>query len=66
MVEKNGKEGEMKPKRSMRKAVNLKCKDCNYDPLDRGTWRQQVGSCTATDCSLHEFRPKPSKAEKTV
>lgn len=41
----------------MRKAINDKCKECNYDPLDKGNWRQQVQSCTYTDCSLYEYRP---------
>lgn len=48
-------------KRSMRAAINAKCKDCNYDPLDTGTWRQQIASCNSTDCSLHPFRPMPIK-----
>ena len=39
-------------------AINAKCKDCIYDPLDRGTWRQQVEACTFIDCPLYEYRPK--------
>ena len=42
------------------KAINEKCKDCIYDELDKGTWRQQVGACTMTDCSLYEYRPLDS------
>ena len=48
-----------KKRPSMRAAINAKCKDCSYDPLDRGTWRQQVGACTDTECSLHPLRPMP-------
>jgi hypothetical protein len=43
----------------MRAAINAKCKDCIYDKLERGTWRQQAGACTITSCSLYEFRPMP-------
>ena len=47
------------PKRpSMRWAIDLKCKDCIYDPLAGGTWRQQVEECTAKDCPLWGLRPK--------
>ena len=31
---------------SMRNAINAKCKDCLYDPVDGGNWRQQVEACT--------------------
>ena len=46
---------------SRQKAINDKCKDCIYDPLAGGTWRQQVESCEIMDCPLWVFRPK-SKA----
>lgn len=42
---------------SLRKAINEKCKDCIYDPLDSGNWRQQVTGCTSRDCSLWLVRP---------
>jgi hypothetical protein len=45
-------------------AINAKCKDCNYDELDKGTWREQVESCKATDCSLWEFRPITAATRK--
>ena len=45
-------------KPSLRKAINDKCKDCSYDPYDKGTWRQQVEACNITDCSLWPLRPK--------
>lgn len=33
-------------------AIEAKCKDCTYDPLDSGTWRQQVERCDITDCAF--------------
>jgi hypothetical protein len=33
------------------------CKDCTYDELDKGTWRQQVAACTIKTCPLHSVRP---------
>ena len=58
-------EEQSKGKRSLRSAINAHCKDCIYDPLDKGAgnWRQQVEACTVTKCALYEFRPvsKPKK-----
>lgn len=46
------------PKRpSMRKAVNAFCRDCIYDPVEPGTWLQQVTACTSPDCPLYPVRP---------
>ena len=45
------------PKPSWRKAINAKCRDCIYDPVDGGTWRQQVEACTSPDCALFQLRP---------
>ncbi len=45
-------------KHSLRKAVNAKCKDCIYDNLCPGTWRQQVTLCTVKECPLWEVRPR--------
>ena len=39
-------------------AIAAKCKECTYDPLDDGTWRQQVERCHITDCALWNYRPK--------
>ncbi len=39
-------------------AIEAKCKDCIYDELDHGTWRQQVERCELMECSLWEYRPK--------
>jgi hypothetical protein len=49
------------PKPSKRAAINGKCKDCIYDPNGGGSWREQVGACTSTDCALFELRPMPTK-----
>ena len=58
-------EGEAKGRPSMRKAINAYCKDCGYDPLDKGAgnWRQQVGACPVVKCHLWPLRPgsKPKK-----
>ena len=39
-------------------AIEAKCKDCIYDELDHGTWRQQVERCEIIDCALWKFRLK--------
>ena len=43
---------------SLRKAINLKCKDCTYDNKAPGTWRQQVAFCCVKTCPLWAVRPK--------
>ncbi len=43
---------------SLRKVINAKCKDCIYDDLAPGTWRQQVNLCSSYSCSLWPHRPK--------
>ena len=42
-------------------AIDAKCKECTYDPLDDGTWRQQVEQCELTACALYPYRPKSLK-----
>jgi len=42
-------------------AIDAKCKDCGYDPYDKGTWRYQIEICPCTDCPLYEFRPVTMK-----
>ena len=46
---------------SLRKAIDNMCKDMSYDPLDEGTWRQQVAACTTKDCPLYNVRPVDEK-----
>ena len=48
-------------------AIAAKCKDCNFDPSDKGNWVQQVESCTDTKCPLWDYRPKSrSKANRAA
>lgn len=50
-------EGRSRP--SLRKAINAMCKGCIYDPMDKGTWREQVQACTSEECPLWAHRPLP-------
>ncbi len=44
---------------SYKKAIELHCKSCGYDPLSGlGGWRQQINDCPCTSCCLYEVRPK--------
>jgi hypothetical protein len=49
----------LQKKPGMRAAINGKCKDCIFDPLAGGTWRQQVAQCSCPDCALWPLRPMP-------
>jgi len=40
-------------------AIAAKCKDCIFDPLARGTWREQVAACENGGCALNPVRPVP-------
>lgn len=44
---------------SLRHAINERCKGCIYDPLSRGSWREQIAACNNTGCALHAVRPVP-------
>lgn len=44
---------------SMRSAIDGMCKNCLYDKLQPGTWRQQIEACTSTQCPLYNLRPTP-------
>ncbi len=46
---------------SLRSAINSKCKECIYDPYERGTWRAQVKNCGCRNCPLYSVRPLPTK-----
>ncbi len=46
------------------KAIAAKCKECIYDELDQGTWRQQVKACDIESCDLHPYRPMPYKPRR--
>lgn len=42
---------------SLKQAIRAKCKDCTYDPADRGTYLQQIENCRVTKCALWPVRP---------
>ena len=46
------------------KAIEEKCRECIYDELDQGTWRQQVKACDIESCALHPYRPMPYKPRR--
>lgn len=46
---------------SLRKAINAKCRQCTYDPLDLGTAAQQIAVCIDSACPLHSVRPITTK-----
>jgi len=46
--------------RSLRSAINAKCRECIFDPKSPGTWREQVAQCSVPCCSLWPVRPAPS------
>ena len=46
-------------RRSLRLAINAKCKECIYDPIaGGGKWRKQVSECASLACPLFDVRPK--------
>lgn len=50
----------IKNKMSLRQAINNKCKDCTFDYLAEGNWKQQVSLCTVKKCPLWSVRPQTS------
>lgn len=40
-------------------AIAAKCRDCIYDPMAAGRWREQVAACPSGNCPLHNVRPVP-------
>jgi len=50
----------MVSKPGLRGKIDAKCVECIYDPLDVGTWRQQVARCTSYTCPLRPVRPEPT------
>ena len=47
---------------SLRRRINQNCRDCIYDEMAMGTWRQQVTLCTVNSCAFHEIRPKTTNS----
>ena len=53
--------------KSLRQAINDKCRECIFDPLSGlGNWRQQVSACTSPGCPLFPVRPvsQPKKGQR--
>jgi len=45
--------------RSLRAAIDAKCRECLYDPDSGcGPWRMQVDACTSPSCPLYPVRPR--------
>lgn len=42
---------------SLRKMIDAKCKECIFDPYQKGAWREQTTACASSNCALHEVRP---------
>lgn len=49
---------------SRRAAIDAKCRDCAGSEGGDRHWRQYVGICQITDCSLWPVRPLPRIAPK--
>lgn len=45
--------------RSLRAAIDAKCKGCVFDAQARGKWREQVADCQGFTCPLYDVRPVP-------
>ena len=45
---------------SFRNRIDKSCRDCIYDSVSPGTWRQQVALCNVKSCSFWEIRAKPT------
>ena len=43
--------------KSLRTAINDKCRECIVDPRVPGTWLAQVEACTSYTCPLWVVRP---------
>ncbi len=50
------------PKKDLWKAIRDKCRDCIYDPKDKGSFRQQVTRCLSPQCPLYPYRPQTPAA----
>ena len=56
--------GQPRPKRpSLKRAIWAMCKDCIFDPMGGGSWRQQVERCTSPECPLYEVRPRSASTD---
>jgi len=41
-------------------AIDAHCRNCIYDSLSAGTWREQVAACSSGGCDLFAVRPVPA------
>lgn len=48
---------------SKKRAIWAMCRDCIYDPMGGGSWRQQVDACTSPECPLYQVRPRSTARE---
>jgi hypothetical protein len=48
------------------KAISNHCRGCIYDPLDKGTCREQIENCKITQCELYDFRPRSKLARDII
>jgi hypothetical protein len=51
-------------KLSPQKAIYNHCKNCIYDPAEKGNWVEQVENCKITQCELYEHRKLTSKTRR--
>jgi hypothetical protein len=42
---------------NLRNPINKNCRECIYDPLDKGSAAQQIACCMIHDCAFHPVRP---------
>jgi len=49
---------------SLRDAIDAHCRACIFDPGTNGGWREQVASCSSSNCHLHAVRPMPRGCPK--
>lgn len=47
-----------------KKHIEDKCRQCAYDPQDRGTWREQVERCSTKSCALWVVRPVSGELQR--
>jgi len=45
------------------KAIRMKCSDCCYDALDKGSELDQITNCESRNCALWEHRPLNGKVK---
>lgn len=50
----------------LRARIDLACKDCQYDPQGKGTWRQQTEACNVEVCPLWAVRPRSASMSERM